>query len=660
MSYTPINSNIYLAAYAGALGGMGASDRVPADPNASDYIGLAAVAGAFAQSFDIEWNNVVSSSLDIESTKQLCETAWQDRAPQATAPTLDPETFTWNNLNAPSFSLNPASYTSLTRALIAMIRAAEGYYTLNGIPIPPAGGPPGPPGPPGTPGAPGAPGPPGPPGPSASTLLKYTVFVAKNGNDGTADGSIAKPFLTVQAALNFAYTLQTFIPAATRPCVFVSAGTYSDGDIVLPPNVCIMGEGYNHTRIGGNWTIDAKWTPAGDWRSTFNNLQLLGSMNIDFAAVSSNEGKLYAFGCRLGGAITVTAFSSISQVLFTACEHFGNLTLNGCNTNLDSCTFFNNAEVILNQVAIGGSNLFTTNGGSLYKLTVNNTLGAVNPWQCILGHTVQPGALLALNGAFSSIKADGSSIPNESLVTYAGGATQNQIETSSPGFITVRKLVEGLPDSGLIRSSETVANDGIYYILYAWFVAAVGKIPLLMQRIIAGVKEFYVGGDPRDTTKTVDDLYLMGQRINVQNAKTTRWNLDNITVNQNGLLQRDLFGSVITAGDGAFHRLWDSVTWGSPGSANCTINVFAILEAYQQPGHAKAASYFLMATFRITAGVYTQVGATVHIAENEDDATWDADINLFAAAGPIQVMAKSNLDPAIWSGRIWTQPVTGF
>src|SRR5258707_612282 len=36
----------------------------------------------------------------------------------------------------------------------------------------------------------------------ASTLLAQTKFVAKNGNDATGDGSIAKPFLTIQTAIS--------------------------------------------------------------------------------------------------------------------------------------------------------------------------------------------------------------------------------------------------------------------------------------------------------------------------------------------------------------------------------------------------------------------------------------------------------------------------
>jgi len=36
------------------------------------------------------------------------------------------------------------------------------------------------------------------------TLLANTFFVAKNGNDSTGDGSVSKPFLTVQAGINAA------------------------------------------------------------------------------------------------------------------------------------------------------------------------------------------------------------------------------------------------------------------------------------------------------------------------------------------------------------------------------------------------------------------------------------------------------------------------
>jgi hypothetical protein len=123
MAYVPVNLQMFCAAYAGALAGMGASDRVPTDNLPADYAGLASVAGAFAQSFDTEWALSPTTSLDLQCAQELCEVAWQDRAPQAVPP-----------------NLTPANWTSLTQALIAMIKAGDAYFAGLGIVPPPVGG----------------------------------------------------------------------------------------------------------------------------------------------------------------------------------------------------------------------------------------------------------------------------------------------------------------------------------------------------------------------------------------------------------------------------------------------------------------------------------------------------------------------------------------
>lgn len=127
MSYTPVNSQIFFAAYSGALAGMVVSNRVPTDTNAASTanVGNAAVAGAFAQSFDTAWANAADANLlDVLATRHMCSMVWESRAPQA--------------LVTPS--LTPSSYTTLCNALIAIIGAATTYMSGQGIAIPANGG----------------------------------------------------------------------------------------------------------------------------------------------------------------------------------------------------------------------------------------------------------------------------------------------------------------------------------------------------------------------------------------------------------------------------------------------------------------------------------------------------------------------------------------
>lgn len=279
----------------------------------------------------------------------------------------------------------------------------------------------------------------GPPGPTVPPKL-YTVYVGKNGNDGTADGSIGKPFLTVQAAMEFAWTTYVLpvepqpVSPFRRPCVMVNAGTYDDGPLVLPPQICVMGEGYNHTRIVGDWTIDARWSNAinaSDFRSSWINAGLFGAVTIDFGgAIASNEGKLYAFGVRFGGVVTITekiANPVSNQMIFTDVEFLADVTLNGIATILQNPLTLGGTLTLNQLIGTSVDNTFQSSGGSLGNIVVNSLDGVSPPYVCKFGHAMQPGATLTLNGAFSTISAALDAVPLQSLVTLAGGAGLNQI-----------------------------------------------------------------------------------------------------------------------------------------------------------------------------------------------------------------------------------------
>lgn len=123
MSYTPINLRMYLAAYSGALAGMNASDRIPKNPNASFYTLNAAVAGAWAASFDTLWNDATDPTvLEVQSVQECSESTWQQRAPQPSVSTL-----------------TPSSYDEQTAAIVALIQAADAYMASQGI-VPPVDG----------------------------------------------------------------------------------------------------------------------------------------------------------------------------------------------------------------------------------------------------------------------------------------------------------------------------------------------------------------------------------------------------------------------------------------------------------------------------------------------------------------------------------------
>jgi hypothetical protein len=410
--YVPNNVLVYIAAYSGSISGMAVAGKLLTDDNPADYAAVCTVAGAFAESFDTEWGLTAPTDLDLSIIEEECEGAFNWRYPNTSKPN----------------TMLPATYTDEVKALIALVKASQTYFAGQGI-VPPFPG-----------------------GGGGPTLMEFTVFVAKNGNDGTADGSVGKPFLTVQAAMQYAWTTYVLplgpqpVSPFTRPCVFVNAGTYDDGNLVLPPQICVEGEGYNHSRIVGNWTIDARWSNAGgadDFRSTWLNVGLFGDVTVDFGPVLSNEGKLYAQNVRFGGNVDITekAVNPVSNsLIFTSCEFLGNVTLNGIPAILNGCTaLFGAGLLTLNQLAgtpADVDNIFESNGGSFGNIVINSTIAPTNPpYQCKFNHSVQPDSTLTLNGAYSTIKADESSIPLQSNIVLMGGATLGQIKRiNQPNF----------------------------------------------------------------------------------------------------------------------------------------------------------------------------------------------------------------------------------
>lgn len=155
MAYTPINLPVYIAAYAGALAGMGVSDRVPSDTNAADYDALCAIAGQYAQTFDTLYNPGSTDTLYTEAIEEMSEAVWQNRAPQ---------------------SVTAGAMTSMCNALIAMLSSAGSYFAGQGIPTNVAGG--------------------------SVTPMNSIFFVDTTTTSTTRDGSASNPFNSIQECID--------------------------------------------------------------------------------------------------------------------------------------------------------------------------------------------------------------------------------------------------------------------------------------------------------------------------------------------------------------------------------------------------------------------------------------------------------------------------
>jgi hypothetical protein len=123
MVYVPNNVNVFTAAYAGAMAGMvvGARD-VGTDAVTADYTTRAAVAGAFAESFDTAFGAVSPDVLQMLQIQAAAVSYWTERFCD-----YDP-----SDPNQAAFLL-PATYTPLCNTIIATIAAAEAFFASQGI-----------------------------------------------------------------------------------------------------------------------------------------------------------------------------------------------------------------------------------------------------------------------------------------------------------------------------------------------------------------------------------------------------------------------------------------------------------------------------------------------------------------------------------------------
>lgn len=109
MAYVALNPAVFLAAYAGALAGMGVSGP-DIDSASATYTDVATVAGAFAQQVDTVWGARATTELDVELIGQACKSVWDGRFALADATTI-----------------LPATYADTVTGLIAVVTAARAY-----------------------------------------------------------------------------------------------------------------------------------------------------------------------------------------------------------------------------------------------------------------------------------------------------------------------------------------------------------------------------------------------------------------------------------------------------------------------------------------------------------------------------------------------------
>jgi len=121
MPYVPINTDAYTAAYAGAVAGMAVGSWITS-ASIANYDLVTKIAGAFAEEFDIVWNNAVTlNGLEFKAITSVCQNEFMNRQPGALA--------------NPDFQV-PATWFIPASACAALVLQSDAYFASEGI-IPP-------------------------------------------------------------------------------------------------------------------------------------------------------------------------------------------------------------------------------------------------------------------------------------------------------------------------------------------------------------------------------------------------------------------------------------------------------------------------------------------------------------------------------------------
>lgn len=262
-------------------------------------------------------------------------------------------------------------------------------------------------------------------GAGPSPTATQTVYVNKGGNDTTGNGSFEKPFLTIQAGMNF-------ITDADRPkryALLLGPGDYVD-PVVTKPWIWVVGDALNTTRITGPVTLGPGWNPSPpfntDARGGFVNIVFTTGQTFDFRAVSSVEGKLFFDNCAFNAAPVLVAFSNVNQSTFNGCRFFAGLSQTGISNTIANCFFQNAGAIVLTSVNTGDNiptQLQAFGGGTDgdFQATWTSTPPAANQIEIqLLAFAVQ--GHVTLDGASVAYSTGPEGFPKVANLTLLNGA----------------------------------------------------------------------------------------------------------------------------------------------------------------------------------------------------------------------------------------------
>lgn len=232
---------------------------------------------------------------------------------------------------------------------------------------------------------------------AASTLLTQTKFVSKGGNDATGDGSISKPFLTIQAAI----TSITDATSAKQYTIQVAPGTYTTGFTMIP-YVFIKGMEINSvilSPVQANW-IGAAFAGASTLITGIENCTIGTALAVNFATVVSTGAGIFRLVNVLldtAAALTITGASASNIAQIKNVSRIG-------STAALTHTFANIAAWVEDFFYLSDNLTLTSNLAATLTMRMMNVGGGTGNWVInATGATATFQVLMLGNTAFNVV-----------------------------------------------------------------------------------------------------------------------------------------------------------------------------------------------------------------------------------------------------------------
>jgi hypothetical protein len=273
------------------------------------------------------------------------------------------------------------------------------------------------------------------------------------GNDTTGDGSFYRPFRTINRACTAIRALGN-ASTTIRYAILVGPGRFTE-TVVMSDWTWVTGVSTEATRVTfSSWAFGAEWDTNVEHKCGLQSMTVQGADPVDFAAATSEQGKISFVSVWFANSWTFTAFTTSNLVVLANCgmagfvqNGFSEFHVMNCST-LNPSTFVVNATATLPAYLAAKASMF---GGTLTMNSSGANASNLGWFDCSLT------GLLTLNGAAASVTVDSSQRNFVGGVTLTGGAPDPRyaLVGSKAGNAALASVCLGLAATGGFVDSTT-------------------------------------------------------------------------------------------------------------------------------------------------------------------------------------------------------------